>query len=310
MNHVDRKSIRQAVRDAIISHALGDVISPKSGEILFDDPPGECHIKFGRRVGDPNFIVKVVTGFYDNPKICQPVSSGAVMVFSARTGLFDSIIFDEGWLTSWRTAAAGSLASRAMARQESRTIAIVGAGQQAELQAVWHADVFPDAEFIIGARNQHKAADLARRLSLQGLNARAEHTIKDAVVLADVIVTTTPATSPLFSWGDVRPGTHVTAIGADSHGKQELDPGLIARASHIATDDHAQCLDHSEFGFAVREGLVAEDRDIALGHVLAGNIDRGANDITIADLTGLAAEDIAMASFFLEAINRSASPRK
>ena len=142
-SHVDRAAIRRVVRDAIISHARGEAISPKSGELLFDDPPGDCHIRFGRMTGDPNFIVKVVTGFYDNPKIGQPVSSGAVMVFSAQTGAFDAVIFDEGWLTSWRTAAAGSLASRAMARRDSRTIAIVGAGQQAELQAIWHADIFP-----------------------------------------------------------------------------------------------------------------------------------------------------------------------
>ncbi|URK89428.1 hypothetical protein LP421_34095 (plasmid) [Rhizobium sp. RCAM05350] len=109
--HVDRPSIRQAVRKAIIAHARGETVSPMPGELVFDDPHGDCHIKFGRIVGGPRFIVKVIAGFYDNPKIGLPVNSGAVMVLSARTGAFEAIIFDEGWLTSWRTAAAGSLAS-------------------------------------------------------------------------------------------------------------------------------------------------------------------------------------------------------
>ena len=161
----------------------------------------------------------------------------------------------------------------------------------------------PDAEFVVSARDALKAKDCATRLRLAGLNAHAVETIRDAVAVADVIVTTTPAASPLFSLNHVRPGTHITAIGADGHGKQELDPYLVAKASHIATDDHAQCLDHSEFGAAVRLGLVAEDQDIPLGHVLAAEIIRGAEDITIADLTGLAAEDIAMASFFLAALD-------
>ncbi len=306
-SHVDRAAIRIAVRDAIMAHARGETICPKSGELLFDEPPGDCHIRFGRMVGSSNFIVKVVTGFYDNPKIGQPAGSGAVMVFSARTGAFEAVIFDEGWLTAWRTAAAGSLASLAMARADGRTIAIVGAGQQAELQAIWHADVFPDAEFVIGARDPLKAAGLARRLGLCGLKARAAETIRDAVAAADIVVTTTPSGAPLFSVDDVRPGTHVTAIGADGQGKQELDPHLLAKASHIATDDHEQCLDHGEFGAAVRLGLVEHGQDTALGQILAARIDRGRQDITVADLTGLAAEDIAMASFFLTALSRAVS---
>lgn len=306
-SHVDRLAIRRVVREAIIAHARGETICPTSGELLFDDPPGDCHIRFGRMVGGSNFIVKVVTGFYDNPKIGQPAGSGAVMVFSAQTGAFEAVIFDEGWLTAWRTAAAGSLASRAMARPDSRTIAIVGAGQQAELQAIWHADIFPYAEFVIGARDVAKAGALARRLERAGLKVRAAQTIRDAVAVADVIITATPAGSPLFAAADVRSGTHITALGADGQGKQELDPNILAKAAHVATDDHVQCLDHGEFAAAVRVGLVAEDQDIALGTVLSSGIQRGREDITVADLTGLAAEDIAVASFFLAAVDQAGS---
>ncbi|URK89427.1 hypothetical protein LP421_34090 (plasmid) [Rhizobium sp. RCAM05350] len=108
----------------------------------------------------------------------------------------------------------------------------------------------------------------------------------------------------MFSVEDVRPGTHITALGTDGHGKQELDPLLFAKASLIATDDHAQCVRNSEFGIALRLGLVKEDQDVALGTLLAANFARGHDDITLADLTGIAAQDVAIASYFLERLDQ------
>jgi ornithine cyclodeaminase len=116
----------------------------------------------------------------------------------------------------------------------------------------------------------------------------------------NVIVTATPAKAPLFDADLVRPGTHLVAMGADSPGKQELPSQLFARAAHILTDDHAQCLDHGDFGNAVRAGLVDENADLMLGHLLSHSVvpSRNPEDITIVDLTGIAAEDIAVAGLF------------
>jgi ornithine cyclodeaminase len=303
----DRSAITSLVRDAIVAHSRGLSVSPMPGELLFDAPHGDCHVKYGYMLGGARFIVKVVTGFYANPKVGLPVNSGAMMVFSATTGAFESVLLDEGWLTVWRTAAAGALATVALARKDTKTIAIIGAGQQAEQQAFWHADAFPNAEFVIGARDPEKAMELAKELRRHGLKARAESSIEGAVRVADAIVTTTPASSALFQFEDVRPGTHITAVGADNTGKQELDPRLLAKATVLAVDDHTQCIERGEFGVAFRQGLVKEDRDVALGDILASETEfrRGADDITIADLTGLVSEDIAMASFFLERLDGS-----
>jgi ornithine cyclodeaminase len=305
----DRSAISSLVRGAIIAHSRGQTVSPPMGELHFNAHHGECHLRCGYMLGGARFVVKVVTGFYENPKVGLPVNSGALMVFSATTGLFESVLLDEGWLTVWRTAAAGSLATVALARKDTKVIAIIGAGQQAEQQTFWHAAAFPDAEFVIGARDPEKAIALSKQLQQHGVRVRAEASIQAAVRAADAIITTTPATKALFQSEDVRPGTHITAVGADSAGKQELDPLLVARAKVIATDDHTQCIERGEFGVAVRQGFVKEDCDTSLGDILSSESEfrTGSDDITIADLTGLVSEDIAMASFFIDQLKTSSA---
>jgi ornithine cyclodeaminase len=124
--------------------------------------------------------------------------------------------------------------------------------------------------------------------------------IEDLLRACNVIVTATPSKAPLFAADLVRPGTHLVGVGADSPGKQELPGELFARAAHILTDDHAQCLDHGDFGNAVRAGFVEQDADLMLGHLLSQSVQRVRNPagITVVDLTGIAAEDIAIAELF------------
>jgi ornithine cyclodeaminase len=102
----------------------------------------------------------------------------------------------------------------------------------------------------------------------------------------------------------VKPGTHIVAMGADSEGKQELDPHILAKASVVMTDDRQQCTDRGEFGHAIRAGLMSPTADVSLGQVLAGKAEgRHADDeITVADLTGLAAQDVAIATLAIELI--------
>ena len=123
---------------------------------------------------------------------------------------------------------------------------------------------------------------------------------------ANVLIATTPSPEPLIRSEWVKPGTHIVALGADNPGKAELDPLLVARCALIATDDHGQCLHHGDFGHAVRAGLVREDADRPLGEMLSATspapFTRKADMITMVDLTGLAAQDDAIASFFYRAM--------
>src|SRR5260370_19006394 len=116
---------------------------------------------------------------------------------------------------------------------------------------------------------------------------------------ARLVVTGTVAKSPLFSAEQLMPGTHITAVGADSAGKQELDPWCFARAACIATDDHNQCLAFGEFGVAVRAGAVTSDSDLSLGAILEGDVEvsRDSGQVTFAGLTRVAAQDIPIPSY-------------
>ncbi|MER5417991.1 ornithine cyclodeaminase family protein, partial [Streptomyces virginiae] len=120
----------------------------------------------------------------------------------------------------------------------------------------------------------------------------------------DMVITTTPATSPVLDAGHVRAGTHVTGIGTDMPHKNELPPALFARATLIATDDHQQCLENGDFCHAARARAPTDTSDLPLGLLLESPMPRQNGAITVADLTGVGALDAALAS----AVLREAAP--
>ena len=300
-----RDDILAAVREAFVRHARGEVVSPVPGQLLFNDPPGDCHIKYGRFHDGPTFVVKIAMGFYENAALGLPVNNGLVAVFDARTGATLAILQDAGWLTSWRTAAAGALAAVAGAPAVVTSLGIVGAGHQAENQARWVAPALGTRRVAILGRYRDEADRIVGKLRGTGLDAMAVDTVGELFGACNVVVTCTPSSTVVVPASVVRPGTHIVGLGADSPGKQELDPALFSRADVIMTDDHDQCVDHGDFSHAVRLGLAKSDTDVSLGAVLAGlQVGRRRDDdITIADLTGIAAQDIAIATLAWERLS-------
>lgn len=291
--------IVEAVRRAFIAYARGEIVCPQPGQLLFDRPRGDCHIKYGAEHSGATFVVKIATGFYDNPREGLPVNDGIVILFSARTGQPLAIFQDQGWLTSWRTAAAGALAVIAGAPERVRRLGIVGTGHQAELQAIWASRALGKVPVIVWGRSARKAEDLCIRLSDQGVSCSVAYDIGTLLQDCSVVVTCTPSRAPLIECSLVMPGTHLVSIGADSPGKSELDAKLFAHASGIATDDHWACVAHGDFGKALRAGHVTERADVSLGDVLAGErvLRSSERDITIVTLTGIAAQDLAIATW-------------
>jgi len=304
---LERKDILAAVGRAFILHAEGKVVSPAPGQLLFDRPPGDCHIKYGYMKGGRSFVIKIATGFYENPKKGLPVNNGLVLVFDAETGKTTALLQDEGWLTSWRTAAAGALAAKAGAPATVKRIGIVGAGHQAALQARWVSAELGCDGITIWGRSRSAAERLAAGLRAEGLDASTAETVEALLDACNVVITCTPSNAPLFPAAAVQPGTHIVALGADSPGKQELDPALFARAAVIVTDDRHQCRDHGDFGHATRAGIVDACSDVSLGKVLAGEAPGrfSDDDITIVDLTGLPALDVAIATLAVEKLSAS-----
>ena len=208
-------------------------------------------------------------------------------------------------LTALRTAAADALSVRLLSRQEARTLAVLGAGHQAFWNVMAVAQVRDLERVAVWARSETAAEELAKRLRDAGVPATAT-TIQDAVASADVISTATSSDTPLFETEWVRPGTHISAMGADTKGKQELPINLVRRAA-LFVDVAAQSVTIGEFEAAARDGAIKQDELICLGAVLAGDHPgRLAKDqITIFDSSGSAMQDLAIAEVALDLIAKA-----
>jgi ornithine cyclodeaminase len=265
------------------------------GHLHFASPPGDCHAKGAAITGDPFFVIKLATSFYRNPEINLPSSNGFMVVMSARTGLVQALLNDEGFLTDTRTAMAGAIAARAIARPVTRTLGIVGSGTQARMQAQSVARALGTDRILVWARDGEKALAFAKEtggtaVALDALCARA-----------DLIVTTTPSTTPIISASMLRPGARIVAVGADAPGKRELDLDLVS-AARLVVDSRAQCMDHGETGWAIRAGLVRGADLIELGDLLTSPVAFQDDETVIADLTGVGVQDLAIASSVWERI--------
>lgn len=291
------------IQNAYIASANGNVQTAEVVHLGFPKSNGDCHIKSGHIADTASYVIKIASGFYDNPSKGLASSNGMMLAFSATTGETVAILRDEGWLTDMRTAIGGALATRALACTSASKVLLIGTGIQAKMQAQCLAKLMPERglSFRVWGRNSTAAQNTAAELAKQGLEIKVVSTLQKEVGTANIIITTTPSTTPLFANDLVRRGTHVTAIGADSPGKQELPTGLVTSASLRVCDIARQSLEHGEFQTASK---VEPSMDVTeLGHILSGAHSgrHSDNEITIADLTGIAAQDIAITQAIIDA---------
>ncbi|WP_262695878.1 Rossmann-fold NAD(P)-binding domain-containing protein [Kordiimonas aquimaris] len=299
---LSRDLLTDAVANAFVAFSKGRVTIPPVGYLPFTEPSGDMHIKYGHIKGDPVFVVKLATGFYDNPKLGLPSSNGLMLVLSAETGVPLALLQDEGFLTDSRTAAAGAIASKALAPQGAKHIGIVGTGIQARMQLMYHRSLMPIAKVSVFGRNTDAAALFAKDMQQKGIDVCQLDSIEELCANANIIITTTPATSPLIMSSWVNGGTHITAVGADAPGKQEIDNNIFERVAFTVFDSKEQCLHHGETCHA---SVVFDDRNSAELGALIDNpalYKRADQDITVADLTGIAAQDIAAAKIVWNAL--------
>jgi len=285
---LDEDAALAAVEDGFRQFSAGAAQITAVGHLSFASPPGDCHVKAAAITGRDEFVIKVATGFYGNADGGLPSSNGFMAVMSSHTGEVLALLHDEGYLTNQRTAMAGAIAARAIARPDSLTVGVVGAGTQARLQAKLVARVLQIDTTLFWSRRAERAAALAQELGGQSTS------LNELCARADLIVTTTPSTQPLVTLDMIRPGTRIVAVGADSPGKQELQTELVARA-RIVVDSRQQCIDHGEAGWAVRAGLVDSASLIELGSLLRCPAEFSPHEIVVADLTGVAVQDAAIA---------------
>ncbi|UTW54889.1 hypothetical protein [Kordiimonas sp. SCSIO 12610] len=292
---LEKADLFPAIKDAFINFSLGNVTTPPVGYLPFPEVNGDLHIKYGHIKGDDTFVIKISSGFYDNPKLGLPSSNGLMMVLSAKTGEPIALLLDEGMLTDTRTAIAGAIASYTLKPAASSVIGIIGTGIQARLQLFYLSKLIPNAKIYVWGRNTENTQKYLNDIAHMGLAATACSSLETLCNKANIIITTTPSTEAIVLDNWVQPGTHITAVGADAPGKQELDAAIFKRAAFTVFDSKEQCIHHGE---ASHSEIEFHDRNSAeLGAILNDPklYRRQERDISVADLTGIAAQDIAIA---------------
>ena len=292
-----------AMREAF--RADGDGRAHVPAVINLDVPAhrGEFHVKTALIDGVPYIAVKIASGFYDNPAKGLPSGSGLMAVFDAATGLPAALLLDNGFLTDIRTGAAGAVAAEVLAPREFATAGVIGSGLQARYQIRCLRQVRPFSRIVAWSPDRTHLDVYVREMQADGYQAEAAASPEAVCRAADVIITATPAKAPLVRAEWLRPGHHVTALGSDSPGKQELDAACLARADLVVVDRLTQCAAFGELRHALDAGLLRPDRVHAeLGEIVAGMKPGRTSDaqITIADLTGVGFQDTAIASRAIE----------
>ena len=307
---IDVPQLIQEIETGFVLYSEDRVVVPPVGFLNFDQPPGDVHIKYGFVTDDDFYVLKMASGFYNNAELGLPVSDGVILVFSQQTGQLKLVLLDKCWLTDMRTAAAGAVAAKHLAAEKIQHIGIVGTGVQARMQLGMLRDVVDCQSCFIWGRNPDKVqtmiADLQASETIRGwgLELKAATEIDELTSQCKLIVTTTPAKEPLIRADQVLPGTHITAMGSDDHGKQELEAKLLAKADLVVADSVSQCVDHGECFHAVKDNLLKENAIVELGNVIRKTATgrTGDDQITIADLTGVAIQDIQIAKMVNNAL--------
>ncbi|MGB4703785.1 MAG: ornithine cyclodeaminase family protein [Candidatus Saccharicenans sp.] len=294
----------EAVERSFAAYSSGQAVLP--GVINLDLPEfqGEVHVKGAFIRGDEYYVIKVASGFYRNPELGLPVGNGLMLVFRAQTGEPAAVLLDRGYLTEVRTAAAGAVAAKYLAKKSLGKVAVIGSGVQARFQLRALAVVRSFEKVSVWSRHRENVLRYVKEMAGEFSQVKFEGAVsaEDAVFGADLVITATPSRQPIVRAEWLKPGVHITAMGSDGPEKQELFPEVLARADRIFCDSVAQCRRLGELHHALEVGVISEDRVSGeIGELVLG-LKPGRQkeeEITVADLTGLGVQDAAIASLFL-----------
>jgi ornithine cyclodeaminase/alanine dehydrogenase-like protein (mu-crystallin family) len=304
---LDPRSCIAAIERAFSAYASGAAELPGVIHLDIPEQQAEIHIKAGYLHGGPVYAVKLASGFPGNPARGLPANSGLVMVFDADTGVPAAILFDNGYITDLRTAAAGAVAAKHLARETVETVGVVGTGTQARLQVQLLAAVRLFRSVRVWGRRPEAAeqcvADIASGGHLPpGAEAGAVATVEAATRGADIVYTVTASRRPLVRAEWVGAGSLVVAVGSDGADKQELEIDVLALADRVVADSVPQCLRIGEIHHAVAAGVLNESTVTELGRITAGHVPgrQRASETIVCDLTGVGVQDVAAAALVLE----------
>ena len=304
---IDERALRAVVsparavavmRDVFRADGEGRTRVPAVINLEIPSARGEFHVKTAYVQGVPHVAVKVASGFYDNPARGLPSGSGLMALFDAATGLPVALLLDNGFLTDIRTAAAGALAADLLANRSVRCVGVIGSGVQAREQVRCLATVRSLSRIVAWSPTRAHLERYCREMRDEGYDVAPADDAEAVCRAAEILVTATPARAPIVRASWLQPGVHVTAVGSDSPGKQEMEPACLERADLVVVDRYAQGAVFGELAHALAAGVLTGEDVTELGAVAAGlkGGRQAADAITIADLTGVGFQDTAIAS--------------
>lgn len=301
----DRAALTSAER-AFGALARGEALVPPPLGVDLAKVRGEIHVKGAYLDGAPVFAFKVATGFYDNAAAGLPTGAGIVLVFDASTGFPLCVLADNGYLTDLRTAAAGALATRLLSPDRPLRVGVLGSGVQARLQLRLISQVRRvESLKVWSPRPASRTAYAAEMAKTLGVDVTPVSDPALAATDVDLLVTATPSRDALIAASMLRPGVTIVALGSDGPDKRELDDDILAGANKVVTDRTDQCVRLGELHHAVEAGaLTRDDVHAELGQVLTGKRTGRERDdeIIVCDLTGVGAQDAAIAEAAFQAL--------
>jgi ornithine cyclodeaminase len=274
---IDDLAVMLRMREALMAQARGECSTPMPMH-LDTANGGEVHIKSSYRRGGKYFALKMASTFHG-------AGNGMMMLCSAETGEPVAYLADAGHLTDIRTAAVAAMVARELGRQD-KSIGILGTGIQARLTARFHRHVLALENIFLWGRDAEKARRCAEEIGATAVKSPAE-----LAACTRLIVTCTAARGSLLFARDLQPGTHISAVGADSVGKQELDPEILLSADLLLVDSRRQCEKLGELQHAAELGSVEIGEYCEKPRAVRSSV---------ADFTGLGVEDLFIAEMIAE----------
>lgn len=313
----DRAALEQRLKLSDVLNAVDGVYRSKAqGKTVvwptvthqFEDRGAVMDIRSGYDRGSEVYGAKILGTFPNNEKLGLPPFSGILVAVDGETGLPKGIM-DASFITSMRTGSAAAVGARALARPESETLLVLGTGRQSLFMIGAALTAMPQIRKVYCAEpmnaeaaKPYAAACGEKMRSMFGIDAGGVsfipvENLAESVGEADIIITITRATKPIIRREWVRPGTHLSCIGADMPGKEEVDPAIL-RDAVIYVDDVEQCVHAGECELAIQGGFMTREHIAGqIGEVLLGTKPgrTNAEEITLFDATGLALLDLAVA---------------
>jgi len=301
---IGKIEITPIIEEGFVAYSQGKVVVPPPGELIFESPPGDTHIKYGYIEGDEFFVIKIASGFYENFKLDLPSSSGLMLLFSQKSGMLASILLDEGYLTNVRTAVAGRIAAKYLAPKDVTGIGVFGTGIQARMQVSYLETVTECRKVVVWGLPGDDFDGYKRDMEALGYHVITTLDSEDVTRNCNLVITATPARKPLIQANQVKPGTHITAMGSDTPIKQELDSKILEMADIVVADSISQCKMRGEIYKALQSGHLKEYKICELGDVItSSHLQRSSEaQITVCDLTGVAVQDLQIAKAVYKAL--------